>query len=406
MFKRRNTMQKNRVASLEFKAHWNSEFGEHTETYFSRKVNLWRDILPEVALKVLSNNGQRNIQLTLTNGTLLTRDENRIIELNRKRFQNMEIEGKRLVPRFGRFYPRGLLKGVKNVFTSNMQPFRCIGVNASNLRANLNHPLAGKKLEIDITVRDIKEKRNEIGGQMTNWLEVLTDGPGMQARWQGQPTDFFTGEPFARPDEGSDLLFYEKPRLVAHVDEQALKHISAIYGKWLKPGMRVLDLMSSVRSHVPDSIELESLVGLGLNAEELNGNPQLTSHVVHDLNTTPEMPFDDCSFDAIICSVSVEYLIRPSEVFEDCARILKPGGVLIHTFSNRWFPPKVTRIWRELSEFERMGLVLEYYLHSGGYENLKTYSIRGWPRPMDDHYYPKVRISDPVYAVAGRVKTV
>ena len=397
-------MKKNRVASLEFKAHWNSEIGEHTETYFSRKVNLWRDILPEEAQKKLSNNGHRNIQLTLPAAGLLTPDEERILELERKRFRSIEIEGKRLEPYFGRFYPRGLLKGVRNVFASNVQPFRCIGVSASNLRANFNHPLAGRELEVEIKVHNVREKENEIGGQMTNWLEVLTDGPGMQARWQGQPTDFFTGEPFARPDEDNDLLFYEKPRLVTHVDEQALKHISAIYGTWLKPGMRVLDLMSSVKSHVPDSVELEALVGLGLNAEELAGNSRLTSHVVHDLNARPEMPFDDASFDAIICSVSVEYLTRPLEVFEDCERILKPGGVLIQTFSNRWFPPKVTSIWRELSEFERMGLVLEYYLQSGGYEDLKTYSIRGWPRPVDDNYYPKVRVSDPVYAVVGKAK--
>ncbi len=156
---------------------------------------------------------------------------------------------------------------------------------------------------------------------------------------------------------------------------------------------------------MPQSVELEALVGLGLNREELAANPQLTGHRIHDLNSNPVMPFESESFDAIICTVSVEYLTRPFEVFSDCARVLKPGGLLIHTFSNRWFPPKVINIWTELSEFERMGLALEYFRQSDAFENLETISMRGWPRPVTDQYYPRVKLSDPVYAVLGQKKT-
>ena len=108
------------------------------------------------------------------------------------------------------------------------------------------------------------------------------------------------------------------------------------------------------------------------------------------------------AFDAVICSVSVEYMTRPFEVFRDVARILKPGGIFIHTFSNRWFPPKAIHLWQELSEFERMGLVLEYFLDSGGYRNLETFSARGWPRPETDRHYPEIMTADPVYAVWGQ----
>ena len=78
-----------------------------------------------------------------------------------------------------------------------------------------------------------------------------------------------------------------------------------------------------------------------------------------------------------------------------------PGGVFIHAFSNRWFPPKVIRICPELHEFERMGLVLEYFLNSGHYTKLETYSIRGLPRPEYDTYDAQLAYSDPVYAVWG-----
>jgi hypothetical protein len=71
-------------------------------------------------------------------------------------------------------------------------------------------------------------------------------------------------------------------------------------------------------------------------------------------------------------------------------------------FSNRWFPPKVVRIWGEINEFERMGLVSEYFLRSGKFNGIETCSMRGLPRPEDDRYFPQFMTSDPVYAVWGK----
>jgi hypothetical protein len=73
-----------------------------------------------------------------------------------------------------------------------------------------------------------------------------------------------------------------------------------------------------------------------------------------------------------------------------------------HSYPNRWFPPKVIRIWPELHEFERMGLVLEYFLKSGQYRDLETFSMRGLPRPENDQYFGQIRYADPVFAVWGR----
>jgi SAM-dependent methyltransferase len=193
--------------------------------------------------------------------------------------------------------------------------------------------------------------------------------------------------------------------LVSHVDTRAQASIAALYSRLLKPGMAVVDLMSSWQSHVPQDLELNSLVGLGLNEEELHHNPRLTGQVLHDFNRDPVLPFPDEQFDALICNLSVEYLVRPLEVFAEAARVIKPGGLLVQTFSNRWFPPKVVQIWTELHEFERVGLVLEYFLRSGSFGNLKTFSSRGWPRPETDRYYPQIRLSDPVYAVWGEKLT-
>jgi len=47
-----------------------------------------------------------------------------------------------------------------------------------------------------------------------------------------------------------------------------------------------------------------------MNAEELAANPQAAATVLHDLNADPVLPFDDDSFDAAVCCVSVDYLVH------------------------------------------------------------------------------------------------
>ncbi|GAB4330007.1 MAG: hypothetical protein Kow0099_00270 [Candidatus Abyssubacteria bacterium] len=397
------TINRNIVASMEFKIAWESENAAHFENYFARKVNFWRDILPPQVTESLSelSSGEQG-RLSIPLDAVKPYNQDNVLKLGRDRFERRLINGRTVEPRIGRFYPKGLLKGLNGIFPGNIDPFRCIEVDQSSFTVDLNHPLASRNLHLEVSIRNVRKKQFEIGGAMNDLLAVATEGPGMQVRWRKTPTDFFSDTPFLRTDENPDKHFYEHPRLVTHLDSQALAHVSSLYGNLLKPGMRVLDLMSSWKSHLPESLKLSSVTGLGLNADEMMNNPQLSSHVVHDLNANPNLPFDNDSFDAVICTVSVEYMTRPLDVFLDCARVLKPCGICVTTFSNRWFPPKVTRIWTELSEFERMGLVMEYFLRSGAYGDIETHSFRGWPRPASDRYYPQVQTSDPIFAVLGR----
>ena len=399
-------ISEDKLASLEFQLKWKSSTARHTDIYYASHVNFWRDIFPgDVRGSVMGKGGGDEVAFSFEPGEVVqAREASKIFVLNGGQFDRHPIKGRTIEPRFGRFYPKGLLKEMPNIFKGNIEPFRCVGIETAGLDVDFNHPLAGKALALNVAVRDIIEKPGDRGGRITDWMETVADGPGMQARVNGRPTDFFLDAPFTRSDEHEDPLFYVKPRLVTHIDDRAREIIAGLYGTLLKPGMRVLDLMSSWRSHIPDSLQLESLVGLGLNKEEMADNPRLTGHVIHDLNAEPRLPFEDGAFDAVICTVSVEYMIRPFDVFEDVARILKPGGLFVHTFSNRWFPPKVVRIWSELNEFERMGLVLEYFSASGSFGALETRSYRGWPRPATDRYFPEMMTADPVYAVQGRTK--
>ena len=174
------------------------------------------------------------------------------------------------------------------------------------------------------------------------------------------------------------------------------------YGRFLSEGMKVLDLMSSWQSHIPSRLHLDGLVGLGLNEAELQRNSQLSGIQVHDLNADATLPFRSESFDAVVNTVSVEYLTAPLAVFKEVHRILRAGGTFIVTISNRWFPTKAIKIWQALHEHERMGLVLEYFRGAGGFKDLGTYCLRGLPRPHQDKYFPELLFSDPIYAIWGR----
>jgi len=391
------------LATMDFSVRWEHDGIRHTDCQHAQRVNFWRDILPPGLYEIMARQpGVRSIPMAFRAGQVLPQRSPALVHhVRREDVEKRRLAGIEIEPRRGRFYPRGVLRGVPGVFRGNVQPFRCTDLDLERLAADLNHPLSGKAMSIDVAVHDLRPKFEEHGGTSIDWLEDTLAGPGMQARANGGPTDFFSDRPFGRRDENEDAVFYDRARLINHIDDTAIGLVSQLYGRLIKPGSDVLDLMGSWTSHLPPELELNGLTVLGMNAEELQANPRATERLVHDLNLKPELPFADSRFDAVICTVSVEYLAQPFEVFDDVARILKPDGLFIHSFSNRWFPPKVIRIWPELHEFERMGLVLEYFLKSGKYNRLETYSMRGLPRPESDRYYGQMPYADPVYAVWG-----
>lgn len=204
----------------------------------------------------------------------------------------------------------------------------------------------------------------------------------------------FTAKDFARQDEADDANFYAIPRMVVHLDEKAVARVKDVARRHILPmQVRVLDLMSSFRSHLPEDRPYSEVIGLGMNAAEMQANPQLTRSIVHDLNKLPQLPFSDGYFQAVLNIVSVQYLTRPVAVFREVARVLSPGGVSLVIFSDRMFPTKAVRIWRENDDEEHIHLVQEYYRQSGGFTNLLVERYSGgssaWFR--GDH--------DPLYAV-------
>ena len=399
-----NRINTDSIVDLMFHLKWKSGYASHTDCYQASNVNIWRDHFPpDVVDSIMMRSPGDRIELSYKQGEILPEvDPEKIFRIDAKQFDRYFYKNTLIQPCPGRFYPKGMLKGVANVFKQNMQPFRLVSLNNGHMHVDFNHPLCGKSLTLTTIIGRVENKDVERGGSSTDWIETLTAGPGMQARWQNNLTDYFSDDSFSRDDSTPDLEFYIKPRFTKHIDDNAIEIVRNTYDRFLDDGMRVLDLMSSWQSHLPQKTRLEQCIGLGLNEKELRRNPQLHDYVVHDLNENQALPFESDYFDVVLCTVSIEYLIHPLAVFTEIARILKPNGYFVITFSNRWFPTKAIKIWKDIHEFERMGLVLEYFIRSGRFKDLQTYSIRGLPRPREDKYYPDLGFSDPIYAVWGR----
>ena len=117
-----------------------------------------------------------------------------------------------------------------------------------------------------------------------------------------------------------------------------MKALTTYYAETFKDGEDVLDICSSWVSHYPKDWKGGNVVGLGMNEYELSQNPQLSSFIVRDLNIEPVLPFEDASFDKVTCVVSVDYLNKPKEIFNEIGRVLRPGGECMLAMSNRYVP--------------------------------------------------------------------
>jgi|TARA_R110000822_G_scaffold60287_8_gene150239 SAM-dependent methyltransferase len=195
---------------------------------------------------------------------------------------------------------------------------------------------------------------------------------------------------FRRADEAPDEKFYAIPRFTSHIDCFAIDAVTDLYRKYLPKNADILDLMSSLLSHLPEDVSYQRVVGLGMNARELANNKQLTETVVHDLNNEPTLPFDDDEFSAGLLCVSIDYLIHPVAVLKEMGRVLKTNSPLIISYSDRFFETKATAAWLSLTDEQRGYLIKSFLVDTGCYDNIQ----------MTDC---SPEFGDPLYAIVALV---
>ncbi|KAK8047464.1 hypothetical protein PG996_015528 [Apiospora saccharicola] len=207
---------------------------------------------------------------------------------------------------------------------------------------------------------------------------------------------------FARQDPSPDTSFYDTPRFVTHIDDEAITSLRSYYDAVLPRSGRILDLCSSWVSHYPPDIEKAAaapqggveVTGMGMNREELAANRVLNGgRIVVDLNEQPDVgralvennnATKDTStggaipqerkFDASTLVVSIDYLIHPVEVLRSLRDVTKDGGVVHLTISNRCFPTKAIARWLRIGEEERLQMVGDF-LHFAGWKKIEIVEL-------------------------------
>jgi len=176
--------------------------------------------------------------------------------------------------------------------------------------------------------------------------------------WPEEPP--FRDQDFFRADQQFDGSFYAVPRFVYHIDEGAVASLTQYYRKNIPKESSILDICSSWVSHYPLEFKenMKRISGTGMNQLELLANDQLTDFVAQDLNENSKFEkYADNSFDVVTCVVSIDYLIHPIEVLKECHRVLKPGGKLIISQSNRCFPSKAISMWLQMNDRQHLELI-------------------------------------------------
>ena len=116
------------------------------------------------------------------------------------------------------------------------------------------------------------------------------------------------------------------------------------------------------------------LTVLGMNGAELDAQPDGAPSASCTTSTrTRRCRSPTPTFDAAVCCVSVDYLVRPIEVFARasagcCAR----AGCSSCTFSNRLFPTKAIRGWLATDDAGHCTIVERYFAASGCFSPATT----------------------------------
>ena len=398
-------VESNSILSVNMDVEWNGIDCEFNDWQYIPNLNLSRDYLPpELEIQIPGLRKGDLIHHRYAAGELVERWQSNLLHtIKMTQFKPLVKGLEPITPILGRFYPKDFFDGVPDVYEGNKSPCRIIGIKGNELVLDLNHPLARKAITVTLQIESIKKAAAERDGRCNDIPALICDhGPGLQDELDQDTTDFRHGSPFYRLDERPDKVYFEQPQMTPYWDKLALQIVSYHYQQLIPVKSNILDLMAGVHSPIQQVVcDSKSISCAGLNLQELESNPVCNKCIQLDVNTTQPLPFIDEEFDIVLIHAAIEYVIHPEHLMTEIGRILKPGGKIIISFSNRSEDEKCISLWAGAYEFERPGIVLSYLRSAGCYSDYHSYSHRGNLRPEQDALADKLLHSDPVYLISA-----
>ena len=116
--------------------------------------------------------------------------------------------------------------------------------------------------------------------------------------------------------------------------EDGVAVYSRLVGRYITPATRVLDAGCGRGGVIERYCQQgQQAVGVDGDLASLKEHRCLRQLVRGDLAS---LPFPGGCFDVVLCSWVMEHLTRPDLVFEELARVLRPGGHLVILAPNAW----------------------------------------------------------------------
>ena len=153
-------------AHLKFEMAWQDQDGSHMDILHAPMVNFWRDCFPPPIYQALlhRSKGER-ANFAYGKGELIPAfDPTQLSKIKPDQFNINFRKDITILPKTGRYYPKGILRDMPHIFPQNMTPFRYMGQEGGYHVVDFNHPLSAFDLELTIEVVDIIDKQTEKGG--------------------------------------------------------------------------------------------------------------------------------------------------------------------------------------------------------------------------------------------------
>lgn len=139
--------------------------------------------------------------------------------------------------------------------------------------------------------------------------------------------------------------------------------------------------------YLPEYLEKGAIYGVDIQQEFLDIAARRGIHTAKVNLDKEALPYENKSFDMVMCDGILEHTLRPREMFQEISRVLKPGGQLIVIV-----PSAVSskRRWRMLRGDSQFFPLIDNLLNKGFMKRCAVfYDERDLRKVMEEHFITK-----------------